>query len=92
MVWERCSERGLLRGHDGASVREGFSARRRRTGMIPGAFERQSTLSKRIPRDRERPARSDEVESRKLCVGRCSEGESERWSAGRCEVKAGGQR
>ena len=57
--------------------------------MIPGAFERQSTLSKRIPRDRERPARSDEVESRKLCVGRRSEGESERWSAERREVKGG---
>jgi hypothetical protein len=35
-VWERYSERGLRRGHDGPSIREGFSARWRWVGMVPG--------------------------------------------------------
>ena len=34
MVQERYSEGGVPRGHDGASVRGNFSARRRRVGMI----------------------------------------------------------
>ena len=53
--------------------------------MTLGAFERQSALSKRIPRDRQRSARPDGVESRKLCVGGCGERVSDRRSAERCE-------
>ena len=51
----------MLRGHDGASVRGDVSARRRRVLMIPGAFERHSTVSKRIPREKQR---SEEVKKR----------------------------
>ena len=42
--------------------------------MNPGAFERQSTVSKRLPREKKRSARPQEVKSRELCVGRCREG------------------
>ena len=65
----------------------GFSARRRRVGMIPGAFERHWTVSKRIPREKQRSERLVEVKTRKLRAGGCREAGSERWSAERCEVK-----
>ena len=49
-----------------------FSAKRRRVLVILGAFERQWTLTKRIPCVQQRSARSDEVKSRNLRVG-CGE-------------------
>ena len=55
--------------------------------MVPGAFERQSTVSKRIPHEQQRSARSDDEESRKLRTGGCRERVSERWSESHCEVR-----
>ena len=55
--------------------------------MIPGAFKRQRAVSKRVPRERQCPARPKEVKSQKLRVGMCREGVSERRSAERFEVK-----
>ena len=55
--------------------------------MIPGAFERQQAVCKRIPRERQRSARPVDVEARKLCLRRCGEEVSERQSAQRYEVK-----
>ena len=63
------------------------AARRRQEGMLPGAFERQSTVSMCIPCERQCPARSDYVKSQKLRVGGCREVGSERRSAERCEVR-----
>ena len=74
VMYERCGEGGLPKGCDGVSVRVGFSARWRRAGMIPGAFERQRTISKRIPCGRQRPARPTEHKSPKLRVAVGSEG------------------
>ena len=55
--------------------------------MIPGAFERQLTLSKRIPHEKQRSARLEDVKSRKLRGGGSREGWSERWSESHCEVR-----
>ena len=72
----------------GRAFDEGFSARLRRAGVIPGAFEWQQAVSKCIPCERQRSVRPREVESRNLRTGRGSERVDLRWSVDCCEVKA----
>ena len=64
------SERGLPRGHDGPSVREGFSAMRRRVCMVPGAFERPRAVPNRKRRVRRCSQRHSDGRWRKLRWGR----------------------
>ena len=87
MVYERYSEGRLPRGRDGASVRRGFSARRGRVEAIPGAFERQSTVPKRMPHARRCWRRLSREKGRKLRFERHGERARGRWSAEGCKAR-----
>ena len=71
----------------GRGSKEGFSAKERRAGAIPGAFERQSNVPKRMPQERRHRRRLSREKGRKLRFERHGERARGRWSAEGCKAR-----
>ena len=70
-------------------MEEDFSARKRRTGAIPGAFERQYIVPERVGRERRRWLRHSQSRWQKLHMRRHDLRVHGRWSAVHCQARRG---